>query len=78
MMLALRAHRVDSRPFFPPMHLQPVYNTGQHLPVTEAASARGLCLPSHPALARADVDRIADLVRAAAAGRLDGAWRAAA
>jgi perosamine synthetase len=76
LMAVLRAHRIDTRPLFPPIHLQPIYNTGQQLPVAEDASARGLSLPSHASLSSGDIERIAGIVRAAVEGTL-GIARAA-
>jgi perosamine synthetase len=46
LMKALKECDIDTRPLFPPMHQQPIYDTGQHLPVSERLSANGLSLPS--------------------------------
>ena len=43
-----------------PLHHQPAYACGQKLPVTEQACAEVLCLPVHPALTAADIDRVCD------------------
>jgi len=36
---------IDSRPYFPPIHLQPLYHTYKTLPVTETVAFRTLALP---------------------------------
>jgi len=51
---------IEARPFFPPVHSQPIYATGQTLPVAERLSATGLCLPSAPRLHSTDIRRVAD------------------
>src|SRR5258708_40089322 len=60
---ARSAHGIDSRPYFPPIHLQPLYRErfGFHagmFPHAEAAGASLLALPFHAKLAMADVDRV--------------------
>ncbi len=77
LMAQLRAHRIDTRPFFGPMHQQPVYDTKQHLPVAQDASARGISLPSHASLSSAEVRRISATVRAAVTATLAAAPDAA-
>jgi perosamine synthetase len=46
---ALTAQGIDCRPYFPPIHLQPLYSTdaapGQNLPVTEDIALRTLAVP---------------------------------
>lgn len=49
---------IETRPFFPPAHKMPHCVTGQHLPVTESLSARGINLPSYPGMNRADIERV--------------------
>lgn len=64
----LRAHGVLTRRYFHPLISDfPMYRglpsaDPARLPVARDASRRVLCLPIHPALADADVDRIATLV----------------
>jgi len=62
LMVALQNQGIDTRPLFPPVHTQPVYATGQHLPVAEQLAARGLSLPSSVNLGIEDVQRIARTV----------------
>ena len=70
LMALLKQESIDTRPFFGPIHQQPVYATGQQLRVAEDASARGISLPSHASLSSAEVARIAATVRAAVTGTL--------
>ena len=53
----------ETRPFFPPVHTQPIYATGDHLPVSERLSATGLNLPSAVNLNINDIQRIALAIR---------------
>lgn len=68
----LRAHLaragIETRSFFVPIHLQPVYfasHRGERYPVAESLCRRGLYLPTSPWLTEADVDRIAVAIRSA-------------
>jgi len=70
LMALLKQEGIDTRPFFGPIHRQPVYATGQQLPVAEDAAARGISLPSHASLSSAEIARIAATVRAAVSGTL--------
>jgi perosamine synthetase len=63
LMAALAARGIDSRPYFPPIHLQPLYRErfGYHagmFPHTEAAGASLLALPFHARLSMEDVERV--------------------
>ena len=65
----LDAAGIDARPVWKPMHLQPLY---AHCPIFGGAVAddlfaRGLCLPSGSNLSKADLERVVDVFRAAAA-----------
>lgn len=58
---------VATRPFFWPMHEQPVFNdlglfTGERYPVAERISRRGFYLPSGMALCPEDVKRVASIL----------------
>ncbi len=71
---ALRSHLADAgietRSFFVPIHLQPVYfesHRGERYPVAEDLCRRGLYLPTSPWLTEADVDRVAAAIRSARA-----------
>lgn len=67
LMAALAARGIDSRPYFPAIHLQPFYRErfGYRegmFPQTEAASRSLLALPFHGNLAAADVERVCESV----------------
>ena len=56
---------IETRPLFPPIHQQPIYNTGQSLPVAERLSENGLSLPSAVTLKLEDVARIVEAIKKA-------------
>ncbi len=62
----LKSRGIDTRPLFPPLHQQPIYATGQRLPVSEHLSSVGISLPSAVTLTGADVHRIIEEIRHAA------------
>jgi perosamine synthetase len=65
----LAARGIETRTFFVPMHLQPIYRArfrGQRFPVAEELGRTGLYLPSGPLLSDLEVDYVAAEVRAAA------------
>lgn len=58
---ALAAKGIQAGVLYPvPLHRQPAFAQAVSLPTTEAACAEVLCLPVHPALSAADIDRVAD------------------
>jgi perosamine synthetase len=60
-MVAMEQRRIETRPFFYPMHTLPMYRdlaAGQQLPVAESCAARGMNLPSSADLTREDVSRV--------------------
>lgn len=57
---------VETRPLFPPVHRQPIYDRGQRLPVAEELADRGLSLPSGAAMRSAEVDRVVEVIRGVA------------
>jgi len=64
----LRAHGVDTRPFFLGMHEQPVFHKrglflDEHYPVAERIAHRGLYLPSGITLTEAQLIKVCDAVR---------------
>jgi perosamine synthetase len=52
----------ETRPLFPPLHRQPIYDRGERLPVAEQLAATGLSLPSAPGLPPEEVRRVASLL----------------
>lgn len=65
----LRSQGYGTRRFWPPMHTQPRYRTAQSFPVAEAASRRGLWLPSSFGMREEDVHGCARAVRDFLRGR---------
>lgn len=59
LMADMAEHKVETRPVFYCAHHMPMYQNGQSLPVAEDIAARGLSLPSFPALTGRDLDRVA-------------------
>lgn len=56
---------IETRPVFYPMHVLPPYAEKSRFPVADAWSCRGINLPTHEGLARADVARVAEALRTA-------------
>jgi perosamine synthetase len=56
---------VETRPVFYPAHHMPMYETPIRLPVAEDIAARGMSVPSYPALTEADQDRVIEAFVAA-------------
>lgn len=68
MMKRLEAQGIGTRPFFWPMHEQPVFRkmglfAGERYPVAERLARRGFYVPSGLALTPAEIERVADEVR---------------
>ncbi len=64
----LAKHSVETRTFFIPMHLQPIYYDmfkGQRYPVSEMLCKRGFYLPSASSLTESDVRYIAEVMHQA-------------
>ncbi len=62
---------IETRTFFIPIHLQPIYFQtfkGRRFPVAESLGERGLYLPSGPRLTPSEIEYIADAVRRAQKG----------
>ena len=60
---SLEAEEIETRPVFPPIHTQPIYNTGQNLPVSENISKIGVSLPSAPNLKYNKIKTISNIIR---------------
>jgi perosamine synthetase len=61
---ALDAAGIESRPFFTPLHEQPLYATGERLPVAERIAERGVSLPSAVTLSTSEIDRVVGVISA--------------
>lgn len=59
----LREGGVDTRPIFPPLHTQPIYHTGERLPVAERLAGQGLSLPSAVTVKDVEIQRLTRLIR---------------
>jgi perosamine synthetase len=62
LILALREHGIDSRPFFHPMDTLPPYRSDSPRPVALRLSRCGLNLPSSPSLTDNQIDYICDVL----------------
>lgn len=54
---------IETRPVFPPIHEQPIYSTGQSLPVAERISATGISLPSSPDISDIMILKVCNVIR---------------
>ncbi|WP_317241753.1 DegT/DnrJ/EryC1/StrS family aminotransferase [Hymenobacter sp. 5414T-23] len=65
--LHLESHNIESRPLWKPLHLQPLFATAPMYggSACEELFAQGLCLPSGTAMTEADLQRIAEAIKAA-------------
>ncbi|HEX5865382.1 MAG TPA: aminotransferase class V-fold PLP-dependent enzyme [Casimicrobiaceae bacterium] len=59
----LHLHGVGSRSFYPALHSEPAFATGDSLPVAELVSSRGLWLPSSIRLEPEHVEQVCQLIR---------------
>lgn len=61
---ALEAGNIEARPVWKPIHLQPIFAGAPYftaedgIDVSAGLFARGVCLPSDPAMTEADIDRV--------------------
>ncbi len=60
----LKQADVETRPLFFPSHTLPHCSTGEHFPIAESLSARGINLPSYPALSNPEIELICSYIRA--------------
>ena len=60
---SLKEAGIETRPVFPPIHTQPIYNTGQNLPVSENISKIGVSLPSAPNLKKDKIKNISKIIK---------------
>ena len=58
----LKLDGIETRHLFPPVHTQPIYNTGQSLLVAENLHKKGISLPSYGALKKKDIERIINII----------------
>jgi perosamine synthetase len=63
LMRALAARGIETRPFFYPLHRMPPYRSAGRFPVAERLAAAGMNLPSGPAIAQEEIDRVVGAIR---------------
>lgn len=68
LMARLAEERIETRPFFHPLHRLPPFREAsrkreEHLPLTDGLAARGMNLPCHSGLGLGDIDRITEIIR---------------
>lgn len=63
--MALEKENIESRPFWKPMHLQPVYKNSTYYggDVSEDLFGRGICLPSGTSLSEENISRVATIIK---------------
>lgn len=59
----LRSEGIETRPTFYPVHTMPMYSSPESFPVADSLGARGINLPSYPALTQDDVETICRAAR---------------
>lgn len=62
-MEAMARKGIETRPVFYCAHQMPMYEMAERFPISEEISARGISLPSYPALSEADQDRVISALR---------------
>jgi len=67
----LKIKSIETRPLFPPVHQQPIYDTKQSLPVCEKLSKSGLSLPSSANIKKDEINRIAWEIKKMRSVRVD-------
>ncbi len=53
---------IEARPIFFPLHRQPIYQTGQSLPVAEQLAEQGISLPSSTRLGDQELERVVQAI----------------
>jgi perosamine synthetase len=71
LMAELARYDMDTRPAFPCIHQQPIYNTGEHFPVAEMISVHGINLPTAASLRADEVQKVAGVIAAFARRKAD-------
>jgi len=59
----LKNNGIGTRPFYPALHAEPVYNRSDRYPVAERIASQGLWLPSSSNLADDDIARACSAIR---------------
>ena len=64
LMAHLAENRIETRPFFPPMHTLPIHERPEPFPRAEELGATGLNLPTWHGVSEDDIDRVCRCVLA--------------
>jgi perosamine synthetase len=64
-MAEMQAAGIETRPVFYPAHHMPMYRQDLHVPIAEDIAARGVSLPSFPALTEDEIGRVCEALQAA-------------
>ncbi len=59
----LAENGIETRPTFPAIHQMPMYDVNTTFPIAEDLSARGINLPSYPALSEQDIINITNVIK---------------
>ncbi|KKR89152.1 MAG: DegT/DnrJ/EryC1/StrS aminotransferase family protein [Candidatus Wolfebacteria bacterium GW2011_GWA1_44_24] len=59
----LKNNQIGSRPFYPALHAEPVYNRSESHPVAQKIAAKGLWLPSSSKLTDEEIARVCDAIK---------------
>ncbi len=59
----LKINGIETRPTFHPVHIMPMYKTGEKFEVAENLGSRGINLPSYPELSESDIKFISGKIK---------------
>ena len=62
-MKCLEENRIETRPFFYPMHIMPPHKNNEEFPVAEELARKGINLPSGVGLTKEEVERSVNGIR---------------
>ena len=63
LMKNLEQYKIESRPFFTPMHLLPMYKTNEKLLIAENLAKKGINLPSSITLTKRNISFICEIIK---------------
>lgn len=58
----LKEKGIETRPFFHPAHIMPIYFEDKSYPIAESLSKQGINIPSYPQLEQFDIEYISDCI----------------
>lgn len=59
----LLSNNIETRPFFFPAHVMPVFKENNRYPIAESISKRGISLPSYPGLSKKEVLYVCNIIK---------------